>query len=355
MKEQFENRKLNGSIQINLGTKGVWVAEKVDLVKSIIEITNRYMNNNDVLSLRQLYYQLVAAELIPNHDKVYKKIGEIKDDCCYCGLLDWDAFEDRGRRPYLPYFNEDIKDAIKDAVDHFRLDRQRNQNVHIEIWSEKDAISSILSSVTNKYHVRLVVNKGYISSSAIYAAYVRFIGEIAQGKKVKILYFGDHDPSGLDMIRDINDRILMMCSQGLRKSDLEELIQEWVEENRDEAESVCHSNGYFLSQDGEEYYFMDKAFFHSHFEIIPVGLTMEQIKMYNPPPNPAKITDPRAKEYIKKFGNVSWEVDALTPEMMREIVTTGIEANIDKNLFNIMINKEKADKIQLAKLAETLK
>jgi hypothetical protein len=355
MKEQFEDRKLNGSIKINLGIKGTWVAEKIELVQAIIQITNRYMNQGDVLSLRQLYYQLVAAEIIPNHDKVYKKIGEIKDDCCYCGLLDWDAFEDRGRKPFLPYYNEDIQDAINDAVSHFRLDRQRNQNVHVEIWSEKDAISSILSSVTSKYHVRLVVNKGYISSSAIYAAYVRFIGEIAQGKQVKILYFGDHDPSGLDMIRDINDRVLMMCSQGVRKRELEELIEEWRIENQDEAMQTCQDNGYFIEEDGDQFYFMDKAFFHNHFEIVPVGLTMEQIKAYNPPPNPAKITDPRAKDYIKKFGNVSWEVDALTPEMMREIVTAGIEKHIDKNLFSIMLEKEKADKIKLAEIAKNLK
>jgi hypothetical protein len=59
---------------------------------------------------------------------------------------------------------------------------------------------------------------------------------------------------------------------------------------------------------------------YNHFKIIPIGLTMEQIEQYKPPHNPAQITDPRAKDYVKKFGQKSWEVDALDPDTMIEIV-----------------------------------
>lgn len=64
-----------------------------------------------------------------------------------------------------------------------------------------------------------------------------------------------------------------------------------------------------------------------------IGLTMEQIKKYNPPPNPAKMSDPRAEWYIRKFGNISWEVDALPPNVMANIVTENIEANLDLEIY----------------------
>ena len=91
------------------------------------------------------------------------------------------------------------------------------------------------------------------------------------------------------------------------------------------------------------------------FEIVPVGLTMEQIKQYNPPHNPAKITDPRAKGYIKKYGAISWEVDALRPEVMIEIVKGAIEDNIDMEEYRSMLNKEKEEKTQIIELIDKIK
>ena len=102
-KEKFKNTKLTGDIKINLGDK-IWIGDKSIISNAIIDVCKEYSNNGDILTLRQLYYQLVSKDLIPNHDKVYKKIGDIKDDLVYSGVVDWHVFEDRGRVPHIAYF-----------------------------------------------------------------------------------------------------------------------------------------------------------------------------------------------------------------------------------------------------------
>ena len=134
----------------------------------------------------------------------------------YSGMVDWSAFEDRGRVPVNAYFEHDIPDALKRTLDSYRLDAQIDQPTHIEVWTEKDAISGILRQVTLPLCVPLVINKGYNSSTAMYNAYRRFCSVVQEGRKVKILYFGDHDPSGLDMVRDIKDRLIFMFANGER-------------------------------------------------------------------------------------------------------------------------------------------
>jgi hypothetical protein len=155
-------------------------------------------------------------------------------------MVDWDAIKDRGRIPKIPYCNESVQQAIEDAARTFRLDRQEDQQNVVEIWVEKDALSSILYRVASKYHIKLVVNKGYSSSTAMYEAYERFVEYFEQGKHVTILYFGDHDPSGKDMIRDIRERLTFMLCQGeycrnLELYDAENLPVKYTD---DELESI---------------------------------------------------------------------------------------------------------------------
>lgn len=357
MKEKFADRKLTGNITIKMDeAKGTWHGDKATVVSSIIKISEEYMNNNDTLTLRQLYYQLVSRDIIPNHDKVYKKISSIKDDIVYSGLVDWDAFEDRGRKPIQAYYEYNIKDALRRTVRSYSLDKQLNQPIHIEVWTEKDAISSILDRVTRPYTIRLAVNKGYTSSTAMYEAYCRFVECIENGQKVRILYFGDHDPSGLDMIRDIRDRLTFMFTTGeqLPESDI---IQDWWDREEKTYYDISYLEGYEdlperfdnddystdLMRDFESGKVLLWLTENDMFEIIPVGLTMQQIRQYNPPPNPAKITDPRAKDYVKIYGEVSWEVDALTPDTMRAMVGEAIIRHMDMDVYQKVVDRERSE------------
>jgi hypothetical protein len=358
MREKFKDIMVDGTISIKLkGTDRVWEASKPVIMKAIVDVAQAYQSQGYKLTLRQLYYQLVAKDMIPNHDTVYKKLSALKDDCVYGGYVDWAVFEDRGRVPKIAYFEDDIKGALERAADYYKLDRQLGQEKHIEVWTEKDAISDILKRVTDPLTIRLVINKGYSSSTAMYGAYERFIKAIAKGKRVKILYFGDHDPSGLDMVRDITDRILFFMKYGASKSKTLDLVDTWLK--TDEFISVLHANmndtAWWLSKKDEDPVFdYWRAFFESHFEVRHIGLTMEQIELYRPPHNPAKITDPRAKNYVEQFGERSWEVDALSPDVMTEIVTDAIWEEMDADVYEGIIAKEESDVWKLKGLLGSL-
>lgn len=319
--EKFESRLMHGSFNVTCkfddGSARVWNGRKETVVSQIQQIVDEYQRAGYTLTLRQLHYQFVSN--VPgyiNHDTAYKKLGRILDDCRYCGAIDWDAIEDRGRVPHLPYFVEDIPDALNDTINSYRLDLMRGQENYIEVWTEKDALSGIFRKSTDRFHVRLVVNKGYTSSSAIYDSYERLSDRISSGQSAKILYFGDHDPSGLDMVRDVRERLVMMFENGDRL-------------------------GYEPTDD--------------QFEIIPIGLTMAQIKKYKLPPNPTKMTDTRSDKYIAEFGKTCWEVDALRPDVLTEIVESNIKDLIDVGAFNDMVKQTKNDIKKLKSFIETNK
>lgn len=353
MKEKFESRSITGSIKLALkddegNTIRTWVCDKEELCDHITDVVDAYQAQGYLLTLRQLYYQLVTKNYIPNHQTAYKKLSSIKDDLCYSGRLDWNAIEDRGRVPYLEYWVTGIQNALQDTIDAYKLDRQRGQKVCVELWSEKDAISGILKRVTDKYHIKLCINKGYTSSSAIYQAYERFAKYMNQGIKVIVLYFGDHDPSGLDMVRDIESRLKMMLSNGVKIN--YRTAYDFAEANRLHR---THQEEYMVLKDWQEngekvWGFDNQACYVDHFfSVKHIGLTLEQIKQFKMVANPAKITDPRAKEYIKKFGRVSWEVDALDPPQLVAIVEHYVKQQVDIKKYRSVVKEENGQRNKL--------
>ena len=256
------------------------------MLERINTILEEYRNDGYVLTLRQLYYQLVSKDIIPNNDREYAKLSNILKKGRMAGIVDWSAIEDRVRVPKLPYWVRDVQHAIQDTIEQYRVNRMQGQQRNIEIWVEKDALSNVLFRVTSKYHIRLMVNRGYSSISAMYDAHRRLrSGDV-------ILYFGDHDPSGKDMVRDIRERM-------------------------------------------EE--------FGREVDVRPVALTMEQIRRFNPPPNPAKITDPRAQWYIREYGRTSWELDALPPRELIRLAEEAVEELIDLDQYNRCLDREQRD------------
>ena len=270
----------------------------ISRLNEINTIVEEYHAQGYKLTLRQLYYQLVSRDIIPNKPEEYSKLSGILVKGRMAGIVDWDAIEDRVRVPKLPYWARSITDAIKDITNQYRLDRMSTQDVYIEVWVEKDALSGVLSRITNKYHIRLMVNRGYSSATAMHDAAERIINS---GKDAYILYLGDHDPSGMDMIRDVRDRLLE---------------------------------------------------FDADVTVIPVALTDEQIKQYNPPPNPAKFSDPRAGWYIDKYGESSWEVDALPPKVLNDLLESSIRGLIDIQAYIDVIAQEKTDIQKLHELGK---
>jgi len=260
------------------------------LIEKIEEILDEYDMKGIRVTLRQLYYQLVARDVIPNQTKEYTKLSGLLTNARYSGRIDWGAIEDRTRTPNIPNTFRDIKQLLEVAGRSYQLDRWKEQKYYVELWTEKDAISSVISPITKSYQVPVSINRGYSSASSMYESAQRFLEQ--EGKVMILLYLGDHDPSGLDMDRDIQSR---------------------------------------LNEFGVD------------VQVIRIGLTQEQIEEYNPPTNPAKISDPRAKDYIERFGDFSWEVDALRPEVLQGLIENSILEYLDLEKYEQVKKQEEKD------------
>jgi len=197
----------------------------------------------------------------------------------------------------------DIDHIVRSAIASYRRDRWTDQDNYVEVWVEKDALSGVLQPITEKYHVNLMVNRGYSSASAMHDASIRFKIEEEKGKSTFILYLGDHDPSGMDMVRDIQERMNI---------------------------------------------------FGSEVEVKRIALNMDQIQQFNPPPNPAKITDPRANKYIAEFGATSWELDALSPRDLNTLLDTHIQELMDIEAYNHWCRLEEHEKQELVRLSNQI-
>ena len=287
MKEQFKSQRISGDRQLLIGHANT--------------ILESYAAEGYRLTLRQLYYQLVARNIIPNRVQEYSKLSSVMVTARMCGHTDWDFLEDRLRIPYLEYAVNNVQEALEDTISQYKRNRQEGQPYCIEVWTEKDAVSNILKRVTQLFHVNLLVNRGYSSCSAMFRAAERFKRD---GNPVAILYVGDHDPSGLDMLRDIRERLYE-----------------------------------FDTED---------------FEVVHVALTYDQIEEYHPPPNPAKTTDPRSTGYIAEHGDNSWELDALSPSDLERIVREAVEEFLDKEQFDAIVEEERDDIVQLEDIVNKL-
>jgi hypothetical protein len=97
------------------------------------------------------------------------------------------------------------------------------------------------------------------------------------------------------------------------------------------------------------------AEFRCKVSVEKIALTMEQIKRYNPPPNPAKLTDPRSEKYVTEYGNQSWELDALKPEVLNDLVESHIKKYLDMDKYNNVLAQEKREKLRLVELSGVLR
>lgn len=269
------------------------------------------------LTLRQLYYQLIQADSLPDswidqrpgHTRTkntlqnYKKLGDIITDARNAGLVDWDAIEDRGRNYQGAGGFDNPQDFFEYMPNWFGLDLRANQPKHIEAMAEKDAVSNILGPASRHLGIGFTANKGYSSASAMYEAGQRMADAAAAGQELVVLYFGDHDPSGNDMTRDVLDR--------LTKYSREEPI-----------------------------------------EVIRLALNMDQIEKYRPPENPAKTKDPRYEGYQREHGDKSWELDALQPSVLVSVLTDQVAELTDDDLLEDRKEEEKGQRELLTRVSE---
>lgn len=264
-------------------------------------IIAEYAGQGFTLTLRQLYYQFVARDLSPNTLRDYKRLGSLINDARLAGLIDWSAIEDRTRNLASISTWEDPASSIDSAAVSYRIDLWEGQPVRVEVWIEKEALAGVFDRVCRELRVPFLSCRGYTSQSEMHVAALRLRAIHKKNQTPVILHFGDHDPSGIDMTRDIRERL---------------------------------------------------AIFRCRLELRRLALNMDQVEKYDPPPNPAKETDSRFKGYIAEYGRESWELDALEPKLLADLVRAAVKPLIDVGTWSALEEREKAERAQLETVSQ---
>lgn len=298
-----------------------------EILRLANQIIDDYAGMGLSLTLRQLYYQFVARDWFPddrtwtqtgsgrwvrdpegtkNAEPNYKWLGGLINDGRLAGRIDWDAIVDRTRNMVRNSHWADPQDIIQDTARQYMIDNWEGQKWQPEVWVEKEALSGVLDDPCAALDVPHFACRGYVSQSAMWEAAMRLIRYRTRlGRNPVIIHLGDHDPSGVDMTRDIMDRMALFFGyEGLPEP-----------------------------------------------KVVRIALNMNQIRQYNPPPNPAKVTDSRAKSYITEHGNKSWELDALDPATLVALIRDAVASFRDDDIYEERVRRQEREREGLTLVA----
>ena len=293
-------------------------ADVLETIERANEILNDYAEQGYDLTLRQLYYQFVARGFIPNEDRQYKRLGSIVNDARLAGLIDWDHITDRTRNLRQNSHWKTPVEIIDACAAQFQIDKWATQPRYVEVWVEKDALVGILQVACEPLDVAYFSCRGYTSQSEMWATGQRLLSHFRAGQEVHILHLGDHDPSGVDMSRDIEERLLLFMRHHIQEDLNENRVKDMPRHLEDETSDEYHARLRRFLTANRRYIFPVK--------VHRIALNMAQVRQYNPPPNPAKLTDSRCRAYIEEHGQQSWELDALEPAVLTALIQDSVRA-----------------------------
>ena len=281
------SHRVVGQVRANSNLRNFSTLDLFFRAKSIFEM---YL----LMTVRQVYYVLVSEQTIYNNLSEYRRVVNILKRARLAGLIRFDDIVDDTREAEKTHSWSSVEDILYAALRQYRSDWWRDQPRYVEVWLEKRALRRIFYPITNSYDVYLCTGGGYQSWSEVWQGRNRF--EARKGKALRILYFGDLDPSGKDMPRDIKKRFSTLGID---------------------------------------------------VDVVEVALTKEDIDQYNLPRNPTKKDDTRKKWYVEKYGiDYAVELDALPPDVLREKIRLAVRDNCDVN----MLEQHKAEDKRLKKM-----
>ena len=276
--------------------------DTVAVIEQANKIIDEYVEQGFTLTLRQLYYQFVARGLLENTPQQYKRLGVIIRDARNGGMVRWDAIEDRTREVHTHSAWDSPADIIKSAAGGYRIDPWLDQLYRPEVWIEKDALLGVIEDICANFRVPYFAHRGNNSQTLQYEAGKRFESFFDHGLIPLILHLADHDPNGIDMTRDNRDRLSLYAGEPV--------------------------------------------------EVRRIGLNMDQVRRYRPPPNFAKESDTRSAGYMKTFGtDKCWELDALSPVVIAALIRDAIEPLIDQRKWEASLKREQRGRNQLRAVA----
>lgn len=270
-----------------------FLKKSLDLIEHVNRVIDQYQDAGYTLTLRQIYYQLVVEAIIENTEKKYKNLGTLVTNGRLAGLIDWEAIEDRSREFRKQTTWDSPAEILEVAAATYQRDLWATQDNYVEVWIEKNALIAIAEQAASQLYCPVFACVGYASTTTLHEAAKRFIKKTGQNKDCVLIYLGDFDPSGADMSRDIAERL-----EG----------------------------------------------FEAIVDVRRIALNQEQIDLYKPPPAPAKKTDSRAKKFIAKHGENSWELDALKPGVIEGLITDTIKVYLDQKRFDQAIEQQELER-----------
>jgi len=238
-----------------------------ELLDEVLRILAGYAQQ---ITVRQLYYRLVAAHVIPNNLASYKRLVGFLTRWRKSGDLDPAVFVDLTREPDPPRTWADLATFLERVRESYHRDRWEGQGIRPAVWIEKEALATVFEPVCREFGVLLQVCRGYPSLSCLVEA---------SHRRERILYFGDFDPTGVDISRNIR----------------EELEETWGAE----------------------------------VKLDVIALTKDQAEERELPWDYAKATDSRTKGFLADYGiDHTWELDALPPDVLETMVREAIQGEI---------------------------
>ncbi len=281
------------------------------------------------MTVRQAFYRGVGFGLWPKTEAAYKTVCRLLAEMRGDGALPYSWIADNTRWMRKPTTFDSMEAALRNAAATYRRSLWTSQDTYLEVWLEKEALAGVGVDITGPWDVALMVTRGYPSITFLHSAAetiratagVDLVADICRGrdddcyatwalgylsmhpdadeealrrasfhqtKNVTILYVGDRDPSGDDIARNVEARLAELSGADI---------------------DFCR-----------------------------VAVTAAQVDDYQLPTRPTKRTDSRAKTWD---GNGSVEVDAIEPDVLRDLINTEIESCVD------------LDALQVVQLAET--
>lgn len=234
----------------------------------------------------------------------YKRLGSVINDARLAGLIDWEHITDRTRNLESNSHWSSPSSIVQTCASQFRFDLWKTQPVRVEVWIEKEALAGVFERPCREHDVAYFSCRGYTSQSEMWSAAMRLAGYVRNGQMAHILHFGDHDPSGIDMTRDIEGRLRLFMGSRSRS-----------------------------------------------LQVTRLALNMAQVEEHSPPPNPAKVTDARFIAYQRVYGDESWELDALNPTILTAMVTDEIVRLRNPALWTEAVARQAAARAQLQEVS----
>src|SRR5262245_33306271 len=247
------------------------------------------------MTVRQVFYQATVRGIVEKLETGYNKVQTDLTLMRRDGALPYDWLTDNTRWQRKPRPYNSVEDALKETARFYRKDLWANAGTYVEIWLEKDALAGVIYPVTSMFDVPLMVARGYASLSFLYYA-AEYINDL--DVPTYIYHLGDFDPSGVNA---------------------GEKIEETLRELAPDADII--------------------------FERLAV--TPEQITAWALPTRPTKPSDTRSKN----FGStISVELDAIDPNVLRNLVQETIEQHLPQDQFAILKAAEESEREIIARL-----